>query len=1316
MRLNFWQQWRDRHARAVLERWRRAQGKKRPPRRLGLERLEDRTVPSTIIWTNRGESSGGASDNFDAVFGAQANTARQVVDTAINEWQTVISNFNQVNHPDPDNHSLDNNYIAVSITMNTTAGSTGGNTSVLSRDANGKPTAAAITLGRTSDGTNAWYLNPTLFSSAFLGTPANAFTTYAQAGSPALGQIDLLGPITHELGHAVGFSSNSVVNARCTDTGVVDQTSVPATGPTRGDYYLFTGTGGFTALLTSFNSTADGTGQDTKGGEHFAAAGASATVGGTTYSGADDLMDVYYSSAGGERRIVSREDAFVLRDAYGYTVNDPAAVLGTFYAVLDETGTLTVRGRLDAPSTDIVSLNTRLSFVGGSLHPFITTSVDLGTPVQGTGYLLPYTAAFDDFTSVVKQINVQTGTQNSYIEIVSAIANAPISAAESGPCTLTVGYGGSAYLVTAPVTITNLGLIRNEVQVLDGADTAARTVTLDTVSLGGVSYGRVSDGGGPVLFRNFDTSPLDLDISSGPTAVNVLDTGAPTIIENVGGSDTVSVQRTTGPLDIAPNGGNTTITVGPNLSNIQGAITLSPTAGSFVTLDLNDTATTAPRELDIVTNGINTALQASGAALIQTQAGVQGVAHFQWEGGSGGNTVHVHGIPSGRSDFALGAGNNSLYLSSSATGNRISNVGMVRISGPGSIFLNDGDETNDQTYVVRSFMFGPEYLSTQGTSVYPGPSSLVFLTGGSGNNTLDSTPFGNTFRISGRNAGSVTSALGTVNFTGTQNLLGSGNDTFLFADGASVDGNISNPGGDTNTLDYSAYTTPVAVDLSAGTATGVGGSVSNIQILRGGQGDDSLTGNGTGTTTFLASPSNDTVSGAGGTNTLVGTSADSTWSVSAQNSGTLTFTGGTTTFSGVQNLTGGSGADDFVFADGTGVNGNVNGGGGADTLDLSAYSTPVAVDLSAGTATGVGGSVANIQSFVGSAAGGSTLLGPIFATTWHLSGTDAGTVNGVNFSNFSNLTGGLGGSTFVLADGAGVDGALTGGGTNTLDESAYRTPVTVDLTADTATGVGGFANIKTFVGSAAGGNTLNGPNQGPGGLVDWALTGHNAGSVNTGIQGGMFNFSAFQDLAGGAGINNLFIIATAGLVDGTLTGGAGGTNSLSYFGGFIGNVVVDFQTGTATGVGGAVANIQNVKGTSTPGFYNILVGNGGNILNGDGDPSLLIAGGSASTLIGGGAGTDVLIAGTTDYDTNLAALQDIMSVWINNSYANAVARLVDDPTYAFSLNAATVHSNGGGNVLTGKPGGSTALDLYFANLDAGDTIDAGPGDRVVGIS
>jgi hypothetical protein len=73
----------------------------------------------------------------------------------------------------------------------------------------------------------------------------------------------------------------------------------------------------------------------------------------------------------------------------------------------------------------------------------------------------------------------------------------------------------------------------------------------------------------------------------------------------------------------------------------------------------------------------------------------------------------------------------------------------------------------------------------------------------------------------------------------------------------------------------------------------------------------------------------------------------------------------------IQNLTGGAGADTFVFADGAGVDGTIDGGGGTNTLDYSAYSSSVLVDLQTGFATGVGAGIANIQNVTGGAGGGS---------------------------------------------------------------------------------------------------------------------------------------------------------------------------------------------------------------------------------------------------------------------------------------------------------------------------------------------------------
>jgi hypothetical protein len=207
----------------------------------------------------------------------------------------------------------------------------------------------------------------------------------------------------------------------------------------------------------------------------------------------------------------------------------------------------------------------------------------------------------------------------------------------------------------------------------------------------------------------------------------------------------------------------------------------------------------------------------------------------------------------------------------------------------------------------------------------------------------------------------------------------------------------------------------VTVNLAASTATGVGGTVRNIFSLVGGAGDDSLTGNAAGSTRFVASPGNDTITGLETDNQLYSAdgngTADSTWRVTAQNSGTLSFGAGTTTFSGVQNLYGGgSGSAAFVFADGAGVDGNISGSslGGPNTLDYRAYSTSVIVNLQLGTATGVGGSVSGntvvfggtgngalgaYNLLVGGAAGGDTFTGGTGRRNLLVAGGGAGTLN-----------------------------------------------------------------------------------------------------------------------------------------------------------------------------------------------------------------------------------------------------------------------------------------------------------------------------------
>src|SRR5262249_19137569 len=134
----------------------------------------------------------------------------------------------------------------------------------------------------------------------------------------------------------------------------------------------------------------------------------------------------------------------------------------------------------------------------------------------------------------------------------------------------------------------------------------------------------------------------------------------------------------------------------------------------------------------------------------------------------------------------------------------------------------------------------------------------------------------------------------------------------------------------------------------------------------------------------------------------------------------------------------------------------------------SALAGPVSVNLASGTATGIGGTFSNITNFVGGA-GSDTLTGANTANTWNVTAGNAGNVNGtVTFSSFQNLSGGTAADTFKFADNVGVSGTVNGGGSGTLDYSAYTSahPVTVNLQSSTATNVGGFSNITNFVGGA----------------------------------------------------------------------------------------------------------------------------------------------------------------------------------------------------------------------------------------------------------
>jgi len=378
----------------------------------------------------------------------------------------------------------------------------------------------------------------------------------------------------------------------------------------------------------------------------------------------------------------------------------------------------------------------------------------------------------------------------------------------------------------------------------------------------------------------------------------------------------------------------------------------------------------------------------------------------------------------------------------------------------------------------------------------------------------------------------------TFTVTGAGNVVtllgGGGTDYFIFNDGASITGNVDGQGGSGNTIDYTAYTTPVRVNLSsvatlgvpAFFATGTAG-VLNVQNVLGGSADDILignsddnviTGNG-GSDMLLGNAGNDRFvfgdnwglndviveNPAGGTDTV-------DFSPAAVN---LTFTIGSNTVTdgvnlltysagNIERLIGGQGADTFVFADGVAFNGvatAIDGQGGTDTLDFSAYTTALNFALTSASLSGFVGSVApiiggftNIDNLLGGSAN-DTLTGLAADGVWNLTGADSGaytSTNTLTFASFQSLIGLGGADRFVFADGATISGTLDGGaGSDTLDYTAYTTSVNVNLATGTATGTGGVIRIENVIGGSAN-DTLTGDGNANilnGGLGDDILTG-----------------------------------------------------------------------------------------------------------------------------------------------------------------------------------------------------------------------------------
>ncbi len=458
----------------------------------------------------------------------------------------------------------------------------------------------------------------------------------------------------------------------------------------------------------------------------------------------------------------------------------------------------------------------------------------------------------------------------------------------------------------------------------------------------------------------------EIIVTDTPITANPNGTPTSTTIQTNGGDDTVTVGKTTGSLDILA-GGFSSLQVGDGsrgLGMIQGRVTITPVGSpSSMTLTLNDAGESAFQQTEISSpfnpalNTDSTLFQRSNAAPILFARSRPG--RFQWVSGEGGNTVLVRARPGTSSGFRAGSGIDEFQIGSSA--GLASNFGSLDLfgnTGTSSVLLNDIAETRVQTYNVATTL-GRQMVSFRGTTATFYEETLgaridqVFLVGGSGGNTIRVTGTGptvdamkidagvgdDTVRI-GTDLGQLKAAIQVDAQTGQDQLffddLVAGRQDYAFTDAVFTRSNAQ----------------PVFYQ--------------NVELLdlKTSNGDDQI-GYASVTGTL---PATIRIDGRLGSNSLAIDNVASTIRMTNLNQGTVN-TG--MRFANVQTLLGSGFDDSFVFAPSGRLEGGVYGQAGNDTLDYSAWTANVIVNLRTNAATATTG----IDSFENVVAGsGNDLL------------------------------------------------------------------------------------------------------------------------------------------------------------------------------------------------------------------------------------------------------------------------------------------------------------------------------------------------------
>ncbi|MBB4192043.1 Ca2+-binding RTX toxin-like protein [Rhizobium aethiopicum] len=528
----------------------------------------------------------------------------------------------------------------------------------------------------------------------------------------------------------------------------------------------------------------------------------------------------------------------------------------------------------------------------------------------------------------------------------------------------------------------------------------------------------------------------------------------------------------------------------------------------------------------------------------------------------------------------------------------------------------------------------------------------------------------------------------TINGTSGADTITGSSSTDIITGGSGVDTLVGGGGDDTFVINNGDFTGAESIDggaganilLVAGTNNFTTGTLTNLRILNGSSGSDTVTLTGAqmnGFTTVNLGSGSDTVN-------LTSTSTGLNGRNDSQLSGVEAISAAAALAGVVINLS--NQAEAF----------SITGSSGADTI--------------------TGGSSADI---ITGGSGVDTLVGG--------GGDDTFVVNNGDFTGAESINGGAGANILFVA---GTNNFTTGTLTNlqTLNGSSGSDTVTL-----TGTEMNGFTTVN--LGSGSDTVNLTSTSTGLNGRNDSQLSGAEAISAAAALAGVVINLSSQTEgfsITGSSGADTI----TGGTGNDSISGGAGN----DVLSGGAGNDFIDGAAGAFFGAGGPGNDIIDLGAGDDSSWALIASGGTISVSGGDGNDSMALFGATAASgTIDGGGGLDTLQAQQSG-DISTLSISNVERLVTYNSYGNpsikataaqfegfdTIVSYVGQESDTVSLTLAgpgsvdlTDELLGRAVIFTGSSGDDTVItsngnDTIYG-LAGNDTLDGGSGnDTLVG--